>query len=149
MIKIIEEKPKSKKHKKHYLLIYEYMIGDANGHTSEEVIVSFDNPFLERYVKLLGKLKAPNGRWGLSLDEFHIKLCFEQGQISKDDFEFLKAMMFEDATTEFEITGENEDFSTEFWEGVKSQTGYSFLTLEKCELLYYDEWGRKYQTKII
>jgi hypothetical protein len=50
----------------HYILKYDYMIGDSDGYTSEKIRVSVDNPFLERYVTLLNSLKPTKGTWGLT-----------------------------------------------------------------------------------
>lgn len=67
MIKIVKEKKQKKASTPYYSLTYKYMIGDANGETSETVEVSKDNPFLERYVKLLRSLKPLSDTWGYNV----------------------------------------------------------------------------------
>jgi hypothetical protein len=37
---------------------------------------------------------------------------------------------------------------SEFFEGVRSDTEYSFLVFENVELFYFDENGKKHKTKI-
>ncbi len=62
MIEIVKKNTKSNT-KPHYLLEYEYMIGDADGQTSEVVELSLDNPHIEKYCRLLNKLKPIKGHW--------------------------------------------------------------------------------------
>lgn len=52
-----EKKKEIKESEPYYLLKFKYMIGDANGYTSEKVKISLENPFLERLVKLLNSLE--------------------------------------------------------------------------------------------
>ena len=147
MIEIIKTKPSKKVNQPYYSLKYNYMIGDADGNTTETVKISKDNPYLERYLVLLDKLKPTPGYWGISLEENKLKDHLKVGQISKDDYEFLKRIMFcEDS--EFKVSKENEDFANEFYEGVVSDTEYSFLSFEGFELKYVDEFGVKHKTKI-
>ena len=72
----------------------------------------------------------------------------DEGQITKDDYEFLKHMMFEGAESEFVVEPENEEFSYEFYEGVSGETEYSFLVFEGISLRYVDEYGKKHKTEI-
>jgi hypothetical protein len=142
-IKIVKEKTHKRKKKPYYLLVYNYMIGDADGYTTEEVEVSIDNPYLERYCKLLNKLKPNKGYWGLSLDEENIEKCHNEKQINKEEYDFLMATMFEN-----EEMYDGDGAKSEFFEGVRSDTEYSFLVFENVELFYFDENGKKHKTKI-
>jgi len=153
MIEIRKEK-KSKTNKvnePYYLLKYYYMIGDADGNTSEKVEVSLNNPFVERYVTLLNSLKPTKGHWGVMLEEDRICDAFKENQITEDDYRFLCRMMFEELyeeIEEFEVSPENEDYANEFYDGVRSDTEYSFLVFEGVELFYVDEFGKKHKTTI-
>jgi hypothetical protein len=62
LIKLIEEKCTP-----HYELVYNYMIGDADGDTTETCEVSLDNPFFERFIVLINSLPCPKDSWGISL----------------------------------------------------------------------------------
>jgi len=160
MIKIKENKKKTKKNKKpYYLLRYNYMIGDANGSTKEEVKVSVDNPFVERYVKLLNSLKPVKGTWGIILEGDRIYRHFDEGQITEDDYHFLDRMMNEEFSEDLEegeegeegfvVEKKDEKFAFEFFEGVRSETEYSFLVFEGIDLYYFDEFGEKHNTTIV
>lgn len=158
MIKIIPNTPKTKKTQKPiYILTYNYMIGDSNGETTEDVRVSVDNPYLERYVKLLSKLKPTKGHWGIILNDSRLFEHFKEKQITKEEYCFLNRMMFEEYDEEgdesdeqykFEIPKENEKYADEFHDGVRSGTEYSFLVFQGVDLIYVDEFGIEHKTRI-
>jgi hypothetical protein len=158
MIKIVEPKEpkKPKKAKKpYYELEYDYMIGDANGSTSEKVRVSLENPFVERYVTLLNKLKPVKGSWGVQLESSDIYGNFDEKRITEDDCNFLIRTMFgtegeeDDGMEPYFTTDSDNKFADEFADGVRAETEYSFLVFEGIELYYYDENGKKNNTKIL
>lgn len=147
---MIRIKPKNKNKTisdPYYKLVYNYMIGDANGDITKEVDVSLDNPYVERYITLMNSLKPPKGKWGIILNR--LSEHFKEGQINEDDYEFLKAMMFDGSNSAFKIENGNEDFADEFFEGVRSDTEYSFLVFEGCDLFYIDEFGESHETEIV
>jgi hypothetical protein len=149
MIEIVK-KSKGKKVEPHYLLKYNYMIGDADGNTNEKVKVSLNNPYLERYVTLLNSLQPCKGTWGLILDTENITKVFKEGQITEDDYRFLTGLMFEyweDEESE-PYFKENDKYSQEFYDGVEGETEYSFLVFEGVKLYYIDENGDKFDTII-
>lgn len=153
MIKVVEKKNNKKKQDPYYELVYNYMIGDGKGNTKEEVIVSVDNPFVERYVKLLNKLEPTKNHWGIVFEGNRIYESYNEGQITKDDYLFLERMMKEDYEDEdedvFIVSKSDEDYASEFYEGVRGETEYSFLVFEGIDLYYYDEYGVKHETRII
>lgn len=158
MIKIVEPKEpkKPKKAKKpYYELEYDYMIGDANGNTSEETRISVDNPFVERYVTLLNKLKSTKGHWGVMLEQRRMYAHQEEKQITEDDYNFLIRTMFgtegeeNDGLEPYFTTDSDNKFADEFADGVRADTEYSFLVFEGIDLYYYDENGKKNNTKIV
>lgn len=155
MIKVVKEKEpkKLKKPKKpYYLLVYNYMIGDANGNTSEEIELSADNPFIERYVSLLNKLQPIKGSWGIQLKHKDIFGNFKEKRITEDDFNFLNRIMLlsydEEENTYFKTEIEN-DFAYELSEGIRTESEYSFLVFQGVDLYYFDENGKKNKTKIL
>lgn len=159
-IKIIkeEEKKPKKKQDPYYILKYEYMIGDANGYTNEKITVSADNPFIERYVKLLNKLEPTKGTWGIILSYGNRMWSHHQeGQITLDDYNFLNRLAFPESLDEEEDeesinyfkTEQENDWADEFYEGVRSDTEYSFLVFQGVELKYVDEYGKKHKTKFV
>ena len=137
MIKIKQSLKKC--HIPHYILTYNYMIGDADGNAKEEVKISLDNPYVERYCKLLNSLKPSKCRIGVFLDSDSLTSYYQEGQITHDDYEFLDALMFEEGF-------EDDEYSFEFFEGVRSECEYFFLVFEGCDLIYVDEYGVKHET---
>lgn len=158
---MIKRKPKVKNTKRisdpYYELVYDYMIGDSNGDTTEEVEVSLDNPYVERYVELLDKLKATPGHWGVMLEDGRIYDHYKDKQITKDDYCFLMRMMFppgygrEEETGEFafHVPTENKDFANEFEGGVRADAEYSFLVFQGATLYYVDEYGNREETVFV
>ena len=128
----------------HYLLRYNYMIGNKHGNMHEDVKISLDNPFVERYVKTLGILKPTSGTWGILLDENTIENAFDENQITKDDYNFLIRLMFNSPDSEYNICTTE---TLEFLEGVKSDNGQCSLIFEGVQLFYVDEFGKEYKTK--
>lgn len=156
MIKIIPNKKSKKAKDPYYIVKHVYMIGDVDGETSEKVEVSIDNPYVERYVKLLNKLEPTEGTWGLSLDMETMYDCFKEGQITKDEYIFLVSLMFEcseydEFEDEINAFRESPEFerNAEFYDIVRSNTEYSFLTLEYVDLKYVNEFGEKFDTEIV
>jgi hypothetical protein len=160
-IKVIEEKPRKRKVKPHFVLTYNYMIGDADGDTSEEVIAEADNPFVERHCKLLNRLKPNKGSWGLMLDRENLAKCLEEKQINRDEYLFLSRTMFgkswrpeeEQDEEEREIsayfsTEKENDFADAFEDGIQAETSYSFLVFEGVTLHYVGEDGKRKKTKL-
>lgn len=143
MIKIKPKSSKKKKQDPYYKLVYYYTIGDADGNTSEEVFLSVDNPYIEKYVLLLDKLSPTKGYWGISLDRYRLIKHCEEGQITDDEYNFLYSLMFKDGLEE-----DNREYSAEFYEGIRAETEYSFLTFDGVDLFYYDEFGVKHETII-
>jgi len=142
----IKEKKKSKK-KPYYLLEYDYMIGDANGDTSEKVNLSLDNPYIEKFVTLINKLKPLKGTWGIvfegSIFDFH-----NAGQLTEEEYEFLDVLMFEDSELIDKLKLDDK-YAYEFLEGVRGETEYSFLVFKGATLYYFDEFGEKHDTKFV
>jgi hypothetical protein len=158
MIKILEPKKSKKEREPYYLLVYDYMIGDANGNITEEVRLSKDNPFIERYVTLLNQLKPTKGTWGIILDSGRLYDFLDEKQITQEDYDFLNRLMFEcwdedideeDEPSTFTPTEEEIDYTLEFYEGIRSEAEYSFLVFEGCTLYYYDNFGVKHKTKFV
>lgn len=151
MIKILPKKRPTTPTKPYYHLTYNYMIGDANGDTTEECSCSIENPYVERYVTLLNKLTPTKGHWGIILERDRLKKHFEQGQLTQEEYDFLKFAMFsDDSGSTFNPSEEDvENYLYDFCEGVRGETEYSFLVFEGITLEYVDEYGEVFQTEIV
>lgn len=130
-----------------YILVYNYMIGDADGSTTREAEVSLENPYIERYVTLMNSLRPVRGSWGFMLQEEDLTKAFEEGQITEDDYNFLLCMAF--AEGDFFVEEHNKDYSYEFVEGVRSETEYSFLVFEGIEIYYLSKFGYRHLCEIV
>lgn len=138
-IKIKSSKGTSKqKVDPYYRLVFNYMIGDANGYTTEEQEVSLNNPYLERFVKLLNKLKPTKSTWGIVFEEYDFENFYKEKQITKNDYDFLKKIMFY-GDDDDDLEDENYEFIEELRDGVRGQAEYSFLVFQGCDLTYIDE----------
>jgi len=154
MIKLKEkntDKPKGGKIP-YYELVFDYMIGDANGDTTETITTSVDNPHVERFVKLINSLKPLNGTWGIVFCEYEVEGFSEQLEL--EDYQFLNAALFgihgrEDLDDNpYFAEGFEDNYLCEFEDGVRGETEYSFLVFQGVDLYYYDEYGVKNETEI-
>jgi len=148
----IKEIPKSEVSEPYYLLVYEYMIGDADGDTSREVNVSIDNPYTERYIDLLCSLYDEDNIDFVVLNEEYLYDFYTENKISIEDYAFLCRMMgfqYDEPDYVFEVSPDNEKYANEFRDGVCSEIGYVGLSLDYVDLFYYDEHGTKYDTEIV
>lgn len=151
MIKILPNVKPTKPQEPYYNLTYNYMIGDADGETTEESTCSINNPYVERYVTLLNKLTPPKGHWGIILERSRLKDHFEQGQLTQEEYDFLKCTMFNDnsGSTFNPSEGDLDEYLYDFCEGVRGDAEYSFLVFEGITLEYVDEYGEVFQTEIV
>lgn len=139
MIEIINKKGNKKKQTPYYQLIFNYMIGDSNGSTSEEMDISIEDiDIVEKFIKIISKLEPTKGYWGISLDKYRIGYHRDEGQINDEEYGFLTKVMFE--------YDKNDETAGYFYECVQSETEYSYLTFEGVDLYYYDEYGEKHDT---
>lgn len=131
----------------YYTLTYNYSIGDTWGRTTQDVYLSIDNPYIERYCTLLNSIQPLKGRWGIILNEETVELCFkEENQITEDDYNFLMRTMFSEENNYFKSDREN-DYADEFYDGVMEELDYSFLVFEGVKLTYTDEHNVVFDTE--
>jgi hypothetical protein len=155
MIKVVEKKNK-KARDPYYKLKFNYMIGDADGNTSEEMSVRVGvlDDVIERFVKLINSLEPTKGHWGVMLSGDRIYEHFQENQITEDDYNFLKTVMFEYWDEDEEEDGEETDnkykeYESFFADCIQAEAEYSFLVFEGVDLYYYDENGVKHDTKFV
>ena len=138
------KKPKPPRVKKNYKLKIFYMIGDANGKTSEEAVISINNPFLKPLTEALDKLGEIEGHWGTMLDEKHYDGNRKIGNINDFEYELLSLVTGyayeEDAANDFfkkygyDESEQNHNYLQEFEGLLISDTEYSFLVYEGYKL---------------
>ncbi|MEK6828789.1 MAG: hypothetical protein AABY15_01595 [Nanoarchaeota archaeon] len=138
------KKEKKPKVRKNYKLKVNYMIGDADGHTDEEAIISVNNPFLKIITNALDKLEICEGSWGLQLNDEDYFKNYESKNISKLECDLLCLVSGysydEDTANEFfeennfEKTEENHDYIQEFEGLFIDDTEYSFLVYQGYKL---------------
>ena len=138
------KKPKTPRVKKNHKLKIFYMIGDADGHTDEEAVISINNPFLKPITEALDKLGEIEGHWGTMLDDEHYEGNRKTGNINDFEYELLSLVTGynydEDTANDFfkkygyEETEQNHDYLAEFEGLLISDTEYSFLVYEGYKL---------------
>lgn len=141
MIVIKQKKSRKRKLTPYYKLVFNYMIGDADGYTTEEVEVNKDNPHIERFCKLLNKLKPTKGTWGIALDENCLDDMLKEKQLNQDNYDFLYKTLFNNCSAD------EEEYMGSFYKGVRLETEYSFLVFEGVDLFYIDENGQQFETE--
>lgn len=120
-----------------------YMIGDTNGVTYEDAVISLDNPFLKPLTEALNKLDIIEGHWGIMLDKKHVEENKKLGNIN--NFEYNLLMLIIDYCDKEETikflkkynyvtSKENINYLEEFKGIFVSETEYSFLVYEGYEL---------------
>jgi len=149
MIKIVKKEKVNIVCDPYFMIKFNYMIGDANGHTSEKVDISRSNPFLERFVTLVNSLTSTKGTWGIVFDESNLEKHFNEGQISLDEYNFLLRTMYGERDPDVSMSEKDEEFADEFYQGVRGETEYSFLVFQSLDLYYYNEHGKKCRTEIV
>jgi hypothetical protein len=138
---LFETPPRVKKN--HKLKIF-YMIGDADGHTDEEAVISINNPFLKPLTETLDKLGEIEGHWGIMFDEEHYDGNRKIGNINDFEYELLSLVTGydydEDTANDFlkkygyDESEQNHDYLQEFEGLLISDTEYSFLVYENYKL---------------
>lgn len=146
MIEVIEHKKSGKKQDPYYKLVFNYMIGDANGNTTEETIVPIeDAEIVEKFVTVVNRLSPTEGYWGVILETDRIPNHLDEGQITQEEYDFLMKVMFGNYDEDFEGDDELDGY---FAESVRAEAEYSFLVFQGVDLYYYDEYGSKHKTRI-
>lgn len=125
----------------YYILRYEYMIGDSNGYVNKELRISFNNPYLEKYCRLLKRLKRPKNYNKLCLRKDVINKCLLENQINEEEYDFLMRIMFGDKNSKFLVPIEHLTFSNEFYKEVISYINDSYLFFLTINLVYVNENG--------
>ena len=138
------KKPKPPRVKKNHKLKIFYMIGDADGHTDEEAVISINNPFLKPLTETLDKLGKIERYWGIMFDEEHYDGNRKIGNINDFEYELLSLVTGydydEDTANDFlkkygyDESEQNHDYLQEFEGLLISDTEYSFLVYENYKL---------------
>ena len=138
------KKPKKPRVRKNYKFKVYYMIGDADGHTDTEAIISVNNPFLQTIIKALDKLEVDEDHFGLQLDDRDYSYNYNKNYINKLEYDLLRLVSNynyeEDDADEFfkehnfENTETNHDYLLEFEGLFIADTEYSFLSYEGYKL---------------
>ncbi len=131
------KKPKAPRVKKNHKLKVFYMIGDDDGHTDKEAVISINNPFLKPITEALDKLGEIEGHWGMVLNEEYYDGNKQIGNINDFEYELLCLVTGynydEDTANDFfkkygyEQSEQNHNYLQEFEGLFISETEYSFL----------------------
>lgn len=123
----------------YYHVIFNYMIGDANGNTTYDFTCSESEiEEVVKYVSILNKLKPLKGHWGICFDNYKKEYPGEYIGLSEDEYNIFKSLI---------CPNNFEDVREKISECLRSETEYSFLVFEKVDVYYYDENGIKYNVE--
>lgn len=137
MIKLVP----MKKEPPHYHVVFNYMIGDADGYTTYDFTCESTEEIEEaiKYISILNKLKPLKDHWGICFDDFYIKDYPEEYiGLSENEYNIFKSLI---------CPNNFEDVREKISECLRSETEYSFLVFEKVDVYYYDENGIKYNVE--
>lgn len=125
----------------YYHIIFNYMIGDGNGHTEYDLTcVSSEIEEVVKYVSILNKLNPLEGYWGVCFNNYPEEYPGEYIGVSKNEYKvFIKLIECE------------EDYYTSIkgaiHECLRSEIECSLLIFEGVEIYYYDENNVKYSVE--
>lgn len=125
-----------------YEVIFDYMIGDGDGHTTESFSCGLDKiEEVIKYVNILNKLKPLPRHWGICFDNYLEEYPGEYIGLSEEEYKIFYHLI--------NLDDEDEDtilpIETTISDCLRARTEYSFLVFEGVEIFYYDEDGRKFK----
>ena len=127
-----------------YKVKFKYDVGDSEGYHTTRCKVSVDNPYLEKLLVALKKLKKPENYrgWGITLDNDMFGYNWDNDFITKEERDLLFLIRYD-------VDGK-DDFAYELSGLIANLPGnmgrYVLYTGYKLE--YVDENGVKFNTKI-
>lgn len=123
-----------------YHVVFNYMIGDADGYTTYGFTCESTEEIEEaiKYISILNKLKPLKDHWGICFDNYTEEYPGEYIGLSEDEYNTFIDLLY---------SNDYDDIRGEISECLKSETEYSFLVFEKVDVYYYDENGIKYNVE--
>lgn len=119
----------------YYHIIFNYMIGDGNGHTEYDLTcVSSEIEEVVKYVSILNKLNPLEGYWGVCFNNYPEEYPGEYIGVSKDEYTIFIDLLNPD----------NEGIKGEISMCLKGEIEYALLIFEGVEIYYYNENNVKY-----
>lgn len=122
----------------YYHIIFNYMIGDGNGHTEYDLTcVSSEIEEVVKYVSILNKLNPLEGYWGVCFNNYPEEYPGEYIGVSKDEYTIFIDLLNPD----------NEGIKGEISMCLKGEIEYALLIFEGVEIYYYNENNVKYSVE--
>lgn len=122
----------------YYHIIFNYMIGDGNGHTEYDLTcVSSEIEEVVKYVSILNKLNPLEGHWGICFNNYPEEYPGEYIGVSKDEYTIFIDLLNPD----------NEGIKGEISMCLKGEIEYALLIFEGVEIYYYNENNVKYSVE--
>lgn len=124
----------------YYHVIFNYMIGDANGNTTYDFICNESEiEKVVKYVRILNKLKPLKDHWGICFDNYEKEYPGEYIGLSEVEYNVFMDLL----DCEFYISKERSEIQS----CLASRNEYSFLVFQGIEIYYYDENNTKYKVE--
>lgn len=136
MIKLIPIKNQTP----YYHVIFNYMIGDADGNTTYDFTCNESEiEKVVKYVSILNKLKPLKDHWGICFDNYEKEYPGEYIGLSEVEYNVFMDLL----DCEFYISKERSEIQS----CLASRNEYSFLVFQGIEIYYYDENNTKYKVE--
>ena len=136
MIKLIPIKNRTP----YYHVIFNYMIGDANGNTTYDFICNESEiEKVVKYISILNKLKPLKDHWGICFDDYEKEYPGEYIGLSEVEYNVFMDLL----DCEFYISKERSEIQS----CLASRNKYSFLVFQGIEIYYYDKNNTKYKVE--
>lgn len=136
LVPIINDSP-------YYHVIFNYMIGDADGYTSYDfTFTTCDEENIEEvmeYINILNKLKPLKGHWGVGFDDYPEEYPGEYIGLSEKEYDIFIDLL---------NSGNDLGIRGEICECLRDRTEYSFLVFQGAEVYYYDTFNTKYKVEL-
>ena len=129
-----------------YEVIFNYMIGDGDGYTTENF--SCDPDKIEeviKYVDILNRLKPLSRHWGICFSNYPEEYPGEYIGLNEEEYKILIHLI--NLGDEYKDEDEDSILSIEntICDCLRSQIEFSFLVFEGVEIFYHGEDGRKFK----
>ena len=128
----------------YYEVVFNYMIGDGNGYTTENFLCD-SNEIEEviKYVDILNRLKPLPRHWGICFNNYPEKYPGNYVGLTEEEYKiFISLLNLDDEDEDDTITPTIEISISDC---LKDETEYSFLVFEGVNIYYYDENGKKFK----
>lgn len=124
----------------YYKVVFNYMIGDADGYTSYDLICKEEDiEEVMQYINILNKLKPFEGHWGVGFDDYPTEYPGDYIGLSEKEYDIFIDLL---------NSGDDPGIRGEICECLRDRTEYSFLVFQGASAYYYDIFNTKFNVEL-